>query len=518
MDARGHHEHALTRPRPPAAFVSWSSGGRLGFVSDGLERPEIWAASEDGTNLRRLTWGDNPAWSPDGRRIASARHYWRDVANLEPGQNGRVAAAANGIFVIDSDGSGLRRVASLHGSSEAPVVSWSPRGDALVFSTSRAIWRVDLARRTDVALLEHDELWPPDVAWSPDGSLIAIRLTQGLSQGIFVLKPDGTGLRRVTGASDAEGLSWRLDGTVTFMTYYGGADTVRAVAPTGGRTRVLFSVDAPLFPRLSWSADGTRAVVSSQYGGWDPLVVSADGSSRQRILHGERHLGAAWSPDGARLAIVTDGRLVVRDANGRLTRFDAHCAPPLSWAPDGRRLACNAKSEGAVRLVTLGRGGKATQRDVLTYAADKFEKRDADWSLDGRRLIYASPDTHTLVLFDPAYPTRRKATSIPIAALHTNPATPRWSPDGRQVVFASSCVLRAPPCRPGIFVVRLDGHDARRISRDGAHPEWSPDGRRIVFDTVHRGNRDIYIMRTDGSHRLRLTSDPAPDTAPRWRR
>jgi Tol biopolymer transport system component len=61
-----------------------------------------------------------PSWDPDGRRIAFA------IAN---------AASANGIFVMNSDGSGRNQLTFANGVDLFP--SWSPDGSELAFASSR---------------------------------------------------------------------------------------------------------------------------------------------------------------------------------------------------------------------------------------------------------------------------------------------------------------------------------------------------------------------------------------------
>ena len=48
-------------------------------------------------------------------------------------------------------------------------------------------------------------------------------------------------------------------------------------------------------------------------------------------------------------------------------------------------------------------------------------------------------------------------------------------------------------------------------------PAWSPDGRSIAFVSERDGNREIYIMRADGSSQIRLTDNPGDDMYPAWR-
>src|SRR5438128_2363320 len=62
---------------------------------------------------------------------------------------------------------------------------------------------------------------------------------------------------------------------------------------------------------------------------------------------------------------------------------------------------------------------------------------------------------------------------------------------------------------------RLTPHEA-----DDFQPAWSPLGDRIAFTSARDGNREIYIMNTDGSALVRLTSNRAEDFQPfvvaRW--
>ncbi len=96
---------------------AWSPDGtRMAFVVARVGDAQIYAARADGSHAVRLTpSGINllPAWSPDGRRIAF-------LGSRGPG--------GLGIYVMDADGSHVRRVGDAAGDlSMLPILAWQPR-------------------------------------------------------------------------------------------------------------------------------------------------------------------------------------------------------------------------------------------------------------------------------------------------------------------------------------------------------------------------------------------------------
>jgi Tol biopolymer transport system component len=102
--------------------------------------------------------------------------------------------------------------------------------------------------------------------------------------------------------------------------------------------------------------------------------------------------------------------------------------------------------------------------------------------------------------------------------------SPRFSPDGRQLVFTEFIDGKTFPTRrlpwghvagtrSALFVVNVDGTDPHRVTGWGANTgdaDWSPDGQKLVFETQpgHIGNQSsVMTVNADGGHLAALTKD-----------
>jgi len=270
----------------PAVTVPVAAG-RIAFVRDGFDQDgstDIWVMDPDGSNRLRLTDlggpEEDPAWSPDGRRIAYT-----------------VGDAARQISVMDADGSGKHQLTD--GTEPAGGPTWSPDGRSIAYHSGGAIW----VMRDDGTGVVRITQGPGDFgpAWSPSGDRIAF----ANGDAIYTVRPDGTG--RALFARHA-----MPPGTYDPMPYLGLAwspDGERIAASIGGSIWIedgqseydLTDAGGALYTqRVTWSPDGHRLAFAS-YGGnlddhGDIFVIDADGSGLIDILPGTSHdLSPAWS-------------------------------------------------------------------------------------------------------------------------------------------------------------------------------------------------------------------------------
>jgi TolB protein len=99
--------------------------------------------------------------------------------------------------------------------------------------------------------------------------------------------------------------------------------------------------------------------------------------------------------------------------------------------------------------------------------------------------------------------------------------TPRWSPDGRKLVFASYRSGEREVYVMDLAAVVQGAGDAAivNLSQHRAadwQPAWSPDGKQVAFSSYRDGNWEIYAVQADGTDLVRLTNDPATDFSPSW--
>jgi WD40 repeat protein len=193
-------------------------------------------------------------------------------------------------------------------------------------------------------------------AWSPDGRSLAR---------VFMYSEKGEGLlvwdlvkhaewRGATGP--IEHASWSPDGSrIVVGSDFGNVQLFDPRAKRLVRTAQLHDPNAGAMMALAWSPDSTRVAILQISGSID-LWDAKTGATRRAIRRAPTGLDLAvgWSPDSALLAVPTDtGGLELFDghtgASKRVLRADPRSTEPLdialAWSPDGATVALGSRSK-----------------------------------------------------------------------------------------------------------------------------------------------------------------------------
>jgi TolB protein len=275
-------------------------------------------------------------------------------------------------------------------------------------------------------------------------------------------------------------------------------------------------------PPSTGTSSGSIVFSSKQEGQFDIFEMRPDGSGLVRLTTTPtRDNFPEASPNGkyfTYIAISEDYSTVAL----MIQAFDGTVSQPIlkqipvqgtAFSPDGIAMAIciglvqSGQLQNDIYLANLMTGGALTK---LTHAPDQ-DGAMPQWSPDGRQIAFASGRSghQEIYVMDVDGGNPRQLTTL--GAISGEPA---WSPNGARIVFFSGTSSMTQ-----IFTMSRDGTGLLRLTNSSGHnghPRWSPDGQRIVFWSSRSGTEHIYTVRADGTGEQQLTSGQYSDENPIW--
>lgn len=249
--------------QPPVTATPLPLEGVIVFESNRDGNPEIYATNASSGVVFRLTENPavdtQPAWSPDGSRIAFTSN--RD--------------GSNDIFVMNADGTNLINLTSNPADDQWPA--WSPNGQSIAFTTNRD---------------GNQEIY----AMNADGSNL-VNLTNNPTNDF---QPTWFDVRRLVSSDDWIAFTSDRDGNLEIYTMR-----------SNGLEQVNISLNPNLDDSPTGNTDGKVVFSSNRDGNFDVFSINLDGTGIQKLTtNPAQDINPTWSPDNNWIAFSTD-----RDGN-----------------------------------------------------------------------------------------------------------------------------------------------------------------------------------------------------------
>jgi eukaryotic-like serine/threonine-protein kinase len=436
---------AFVRARQPGAKLQ--PGDVFGEFQDG----DVWVLDlTPGEESKLVENAFNPAYSPDGQRIAVDASW----------------AGPRRIWLLDRQGHNPQQVTTDTSEEVAHVApAWSPDGKKIVFQnlarTKFDIRTVNLDSK-QMNWITNDFRINIRPSWSPSGRFIYF--SSDRSGGINIwrapVRADGT-----------------VSGSLQQVTTGAGQDVEVAVSPDSKRLA---------YATLRQNADIWRLPVSPQTG-------LTNGTPEAVISTTREDSRGAWSPDGKMVAFNSDRS---GDMNIWLYTFADSTTRQLTtghggdfqpnWSPDEKKIAFFSSRSGNPNMWEV-EIGNATLRRLTSNSGVNV---NPFYSPDGKLIAYQSDQSGRLEVWvmnaDGSNP--RRLTNVGVTGHFM-----RWSGDGTGVVFRCTC-----SGKPATMKVSVSGGDPQPFAETmtgGAHMSFSPD-RTLIMDVV--GHRVLWVSPTNG--------------------
>ncbi|MCH7538307.1 MAG: PD40 domain-containing protein [Proteobacteria bacterium] len=415
-------------------------GSEIAFTSDAGGADNIWIMQVDGSDARQLTKEDfrllnNPYWSPDGQYVAARKHFTTERS-----------LGAGEIWIYHRNGGGgvavVERPDEKH-QKELGEPAFSPDGRYIYYSLNQTpgntfVYAQDSAgevfaiRRHDMHTGD-DELFVSGAggsvrpAPSPDGKYLAfVRRIEGKSA-LFIKD-------LVSGAERPVYKHLDLD------------------------LQEVWAVHG-VYPNMDWMPD-SQSIVFWAGGGIKRVDIASTA-----VTDIEFH--------------VKDTRTVYDAPRAKIevapASFDTTMVRNAELSPDGSTVVFESAGHLYTKALPDGQAKRLTRDET-----DHFEY-DPTWSRDGRNIAFITWDDVKLANVHRVRASGGRSTRLTRQPGHFH--GPRFSPDGKSIVFAANSggFLTSADwsMQTGVLTIPANGGAARLITSDGSNPHFGASNDRL---------------------------------------
>ncbi len=475
-------------------FVRAADAGARFDTSDVFGRyvgGNVWQLDlESGRETRLIDEAFNPAWSPDGARIAFDASW----------------SGPRRIWIADARGRNAQQITTDDSEAVAHVrPRWSPDGNKIVFQniegTKSDVRVVDVGTRAEV-WITNDFVMDLHPVWSFDGGSIFFSSyrTGGINVWSIPVDVDGSpagAMEQITAGAghDVDLDVPRSDDRLVFAILKQNAELWRL--PVDPETGVAAGAPEQVVAgaressRGAWSPDGERIAFGSDRGGemnlW--LLTPRDGKTRRLTSGAGGDFQPNWSPDAQSLVFFSGRANAIDiwrydfepDTITRLTRGEGININPF-FSPDGKRVAFHSDRDGRMEVFVMNADGTSVRQLTTCGAAGHFLR----WTRDGAHILFRCPGARATMLV-PAEGGEPERTPEVTGGAHMS-----FSPGDAHVMdVLNHRTLFCSPQRGGAPFKVFEFDDAEsRID----YPVWSPDGRWILFDRFQPHGGDVWAV------------------------
>lgn len=410
----------------------------------------IWIASREGDNVRRLTVGGHeskPIFSPDGTQIAFSGDY----------------DGTHSVYVVFAAGGEPRQLTYHPG--DGGVVGWTPDGKRILFNSQRTAFASGVVQLFSVPVEGGFATQVPlarasEASFSPDGARVAYvpniqwqrawkRYRGGQTKFIWIANLADSSIQTTIPRDNSNDFNpmWVGD-TIYFLSDRNGPNTLFAYDIKSQQVKEIVKNDGFDIKAASAAAD---AIVYEQFGSLRLLDLK---SGSDRALN---------------IAIAGD----LPEVRPHFQKIEPKRIRSADISPNGARAVFGVRGE----ILTL----PAEKGDIrnLTNTKDVVE-RDPAWSPDGKSIAYLSDESGEYALHIRDQSGLGEVRKINLGTPPTFYYSPAWSPDSKKIGYTDK--------RLNYWYVDLEKKTPVRVDTDmytdPGHQlqlAWSPDSRWIAY-------------------------------------